>query len=81
MDCRIVGALAFPDHHRYRPDEIMSLVEEASAKDAVPVTTEKDYVRLPAEARPMVEVLRVAVTWAEPAALDALLDPLMARNV
>ncbi len=79
MGCRIVGALAFPDHHRYDPDEIMSLVEEASAKGAVPVTSEKDHVRLPAEARPMVEVLRVAVAWADEAALDTLLDPLLAR--
>ena len=79
MGCRIVAKLAFPDHHRYHPDEIMSLVEEASAKGAVPVTSEKDHVRLPAEARPMVEVLRVAVTWADAGALDALLDPLLAR--
>src|SRR3546814_8674685 len=50
----VVGVRAFPDHHRYRPDEIMSICEAAAARRAVPVTTEKDLVRLPAEARAMV---------------------------
>lgn len=79
MGCVLAGAVAFADHHRYDADEVMTLVEEASARGAVPVTTEKDYQRLPEEARAMVEVLRVRLVWAAPDALDALLDPLLAR--
>ena len=78
MGCRLLGRYAFPDHHRYNPDQIMTLVEEASEKGALLVTTEKDFVRLPSEARPMVEVLNVRLVWADSEALDRLLAPLLA---
>ena len=73
MGCKLVGAHGFPDHHRYSADEVMTLVEAANALHAVAVTTEKDHVRLPAEARPMVEALAVEMTWSDRAALDSLL--------
>ncbi len=76
LGCRPLATHAFADHHRYAADEIMTLVEQAAAHGATLVTTEKDYVRLPEEARPMVEVLRVRLEWAAPAALDRLLAPL-----
>ncbi len=66
------------DHHRYTPDEIMTLVEEPSEKGAMLVTTEKDFVRLPDETRPMVEVLGVRLSWADAEALDRVLAPLLA---
>ena len=78
MGCRVLGRHAFPDHHRYSPDEIMKLVEEANERDATLVTTEKDFVRLSREAWPMVEVLSVRLAWADPEALDRLLAPLFA---
>ncbi len=78
MGCRLHGRYAFPDHHRYTPDEIMTLVEEASEKGAMLVTTEKDFVRLPDEARPIVEVLVVRLSWADAEALDRVLAPLLA---
>lgn len=79
IGCAIVARYAFADHHRYRPDEIMRIVEHASARDALPVTTEKDYVRLPEEAKPMVRTLSVALAWRDPAEPRALLRPLVAR--
>ena len=78
MGCRVLGRHAFPDHHRYSPDEIMKLVEEANERGAALVTTEKDFVRLSEEAWPMVEVLSVRLTWSDPEALDRLLAPLFA---
>jgi len=42
-----VGFRAFPDHHRYRPEELRLLLEEAEEADAALVTTEKDLARLP----------------------------------
>lgn len=80
IGCEVVARYAFADHHRYRPDEIMRIVERASARDAVPVTTEKDYVRLPEEAKPMVRTLSVALEWRDPAEPRALLRPLVARS-
>lgn len=77
LGCTLVARHGFPDHHPYTPDEIMRLVEAASAGGAVPVTTEKDLMRFPLEARPMVTALRVALEWRDEAALDPLLRPLL----
>jgi tetraacyldisaccharide 4'-kinase len=79
LGAEIVGRIAFPDHHAYTPDEMMRLVETAQERGAVAVTTEKDQVRLPPAARPMVEALRVDLAWDDPAALDAVLEPVVRR--
>ncbi len=76
MGCEVVESKGFADHHPYDADEVMTLVEQASRLHAVPVTTAKDHVRLPAEAKPMVDVLRVRLAWANPAVLDDLLEGL-----
>lgn len=75
MGCSVVGLHAYADHHRFRPDEIMLAVEAAAAADAVPVTTAKDFVRLPAEARRMVEVVDIRLIFERPELLDAVLEP------
>ena len=77
MRCEIVASHAYPDHHVFAPEEIMRAVEEAAAKDAVAVTTEKDWVRLPDEAQPMVTPVPVTLRWADDAALDRVLAPLI----
>jgi tetraacyldisaccharide 4'-kinase len=74
--CRLAGAFAFPDHHAYRDYEIMELIEKAVARGAKVVTTAKDAVRLPRDARAMVEVLEVELRFDDPDALDRLLAPL-----
>ena len=76
MGCEVVASQGFADHHPYDADEVMTLVEQANRLNAVPVTTAKDHVRLPEEAKPMVDVLRVRLAWANPAVLDDLLDGL-----
>jgi tetraacyldisaccharide 4'-kinase len=75
----LVAKHAFGDHHRYRRHEILALLAEAAAKDAVCVTTAKDQVRLPADLRPSITILPVAVSWQDPAALARLLDRLPNR--
>ena len=74
MGCDLVSVRRFPDHHAYRADEVMRCVEAAAAAGAVAVTTEKDAVRLPPEARIMVGVLRVELEWQDPAAFDRLIE-------
>ena len=73
LGCIVAGTRAFPDHHRYRPDEIVRLCEEAAALGALPVTTEKDLVRLPEAARAMVRCVRVELAWADSATPGRLL--------
>ncbi|MHA1112924.1 MAG: tetraacyldisaccharide 4'-kinase [Alphaproteobacteria bacterium] len=77
IGCEIVGARAFPDHHAYDASEIMALCEAAEAAKALPVTTEKDFVRLPQAARPMLRTLSVSLDWADADAPARLLAPIL----
>lgn len=76
--CRVVACEAFPDHHRYQAGEVARLEAAARAAGARLVTTEKDWVRLPAAWRARVEAVAVAVRWENEAALDALLARIVA---
>ncbi|BBK45119.1 tetraacyldisaccharide 4'-kinase [Allostella vacuolata] len=68
-----VAEQGFPDHHRFRVDELLRLEGLAAGLDARLVTTDKDAVRLPPSWRARVAVLRVGVEWEDPAALDRML--------
>ena len=70
----LVGCRAYADHHPYRSSEIDEILARAESLDAVPVTTEKDAVRLPPQVRARVQVLAVTVEWQDTGALDSLLD-------
>lgn len=73
IGARLVARFTFPDHHRFDPDELMQMADLAAASGARLVTTEKDHVRLPVEARAMTETVGIHVIWSDPAAVDALL--------
>ena len=77
MGLRVTDTYAYPDHHVFDPEELMMVIEDAVAAGAKVVTTEKDAVRLPPDARGMVEVLRVALVFDDPHALDTLLSPIL----
>ncbi|MDP6688064.1 MAG: tetraacyldisaccharide 4'-kinase [Alphaproteobacteria bacterium] len=74
LGAELVEQQAFPDHHPYGEDEIWQLVDLAQSLDARAVTTAKDAVRLPPEARAMVTVIDVALEFDSPDDLDDLLD-------
>ncbi|MCP1537392.1 tetraacyldisaccharide 4'-kinase [Methylorubrum extorquens] len=65
LGAEIVAERAFPDHHPYRPGDWTALSALAAREGARLVTTEKDAVRLPAEARAAVAVLRVTLAFAD----------------
>ncbi|MDP6708125.1 MAG: tetraacyldisaccharide 4'-kinase [Alphaproteobacteria bacterium] len=73
MGVEVVEGHRFADHHVYDSDEIMRLVEAASRHEARLLTTAKDFVRLPEEARAMVDVVDVRLEFEAPAAVTALL--------
>ena len=77
--CNVIARYAFGDHHRYKPREIAAIVEYAKERDAVPVTTEKDHVRLSPDARATVRTLFVTLAWRDPAEPRSLLAPLVTR--
>ena len=45
--CKVVEKISFPDHYQYTDDDIKKLIEKAKSKNAVLLTTEKDWVRIP----------------------------------
>ena len=57
---RLVRFRRFLDHHRYRPREIRSLVQEAERRRIPLITTEKDWIRFQL-ADPSLWVLRLRV--------------------
>ena len=81
---RVARRRAFPDHHRFGAGEVSALVAEARRDGLLPVTTEKDRVRLeglglPAEILAAVRVLPVALALAEPDVARRLLGAALAR--
>lgn len=66
-------AQSFPDHHRFREDELLRLEALAAGLGARLVTTDKDAVRLPPSWRARVAVLRVTVAWEDVAAIGRVL--------
>jgi tetraacyldisaccharide 4'-kinase len=74
LGCEIVGTQNFPDHHRFDPDEVIKICDHASQLGAIPVTTEKDYVRLSDEARALIKKIRISLEWEDANAHERLLD-------
>lgn len=77
IGCSIAVRRTFADHHPYEADEIMDICELAATLEAQVVTTAKDFVRLPEDAKPMVKVLSVELIWDDAAALDRVLGPVI----
>ena len=69
----VAGLRPFPDHHAYTDSELDTVLAEAVALGAEPVTTPKDAVRLPPGYRERVRVSGVRFVWRDEAALEGLL--------
>lgn len=69
----IVAAVEFADHHSFSQNDIMELVEKAALNNAALVTTRKDYVRLPIDAKMMTTVFDIDLLFEKPKALQNLL--------
>ncbi len=69
----IVAAIEFADHHPFSRNDIMQLVEKAALHNAALVTTRKDYVRLPIDAKMMTTVFDIDLLFEKPKALQNLL--------
>lgn len=76
----VVAAHPFDDHHLYQPADIQTILDEAFSLDALPVTTEKDAMRLSPYQRQQVNVLRVTARYKNHAGLDALLQKALASR-
>jgi len=57
----IVAVQSFPDHHRFSKSDLTALAEIAKSRGIIPVTTEKDAMRLPSDMRANVVALPVTL--------------------
>ena len=76
----IVARHAYPDHHRYRDDELDMLCRVAAQHGAMLITTEKDLMRLAPRWRAQAVALKVEVAWRDEAALKTMLGPFAANT-
>ena len=79
LGARVIARHPFDDHYAFEGSDIQPILDEAFSIGAIPVTTEKDAIRLPADQRQQVNVLSVGVEWENPAALEVLLDKALKR--
>jgi tetraacyldisaccharide 4'-kinase len=75
----LAGRMAFADHYPFDEGDMRDLLAEADALRAIPVTTRKDFVRIPPAFRSRVTVVTIRLEWSDPVAIEALLDPLAQR--
>jgi len=83
---RLIDARAYPDHYRYSERQARSLLREARDYNAMLVTTEKDWVRLPAddgsdaaELKHRSRPFAIAVEFEDAAAVKNLLSAAIAK--
>ena len=79
VGARVSAFHPFDDHYAFDVADIEPILDEAFAIGAIPVTTEKDAVRLAPDQRQQVNVLSVDVAWEKPDALDGLLEGLLGK--
>ncbi len=75
----IAGRAPFADHYPFDEGDMRAILAEAETLRAIPVTTRKDFVRIPPAFRSRVTVVTVRLEWEDTAAIEALLDPLAGR--
>jgi tetraacyldisaccharide 4'-kinase len=70
----VIENISFPDHLPYSTEDIDALKQKAKLAQAELITTEKDFMRIPAAAREDLHVLPVRLAWKEEAALAKFLE-------
>ena len=75
----LAGSEAFADHYPFDAGDMRELLAQAERLGAIPVTTRKDWVRIPPEFQTKVRVVSVTLQWEDPAQIEALLDRALAQ--
>lgn len=69
----VEGWGSYPDHFAYTEEDLKELLAAAREKNALVVTTTKDYVRLPAALKDGILKFSVSVAWQDKAAVQQFL--------
>ena len=72
LGARVAVARGFADHHRYSAAQLDALMSEAASRGLTPVTTEKDFVRLPPAYTEKIVALPVALLFDDAAAVSRI---------
>jgi len=70
----VAGTESFADHYPFDAGDIRDLLAQAERLNAIPVTTRKDWVRIPTEFQGRVRVVSITLEWEDPSQIEALLD-------
>jgi tetraacyldisaccharide 4'-kinase len=81
FDAEVVGRHPFPDHQPYSQLMLEGILAEAERAAARVVTTEKDWVRVPAELRQRIIPIPVRISWDTVSEVTALLGKLLPPQV
>ena len=65
----LIATRDFPDHHKYKEEELLELIDFAKNTNSDLYTTTKDYVKIPYHLRSEFKVLEIGVKWQEEAKL------------
>ncbi|MBS0185873.1 MAG: tetraacyldisaccharide 4'-kinase [Proteobacteria bacterium] len=73
LNANILDFIAFPDHYKYSISTLRNLESKAQKSDALLVTTEKDYVRLPKSFKKKVSFIPIDLVFEDKAKLINIL--------
>ena len=77
---KIVAKISFADHYLYSEQDLKNILQRATDLQAVAITTEKDYVKIPKQLHLMFHLVRAEVEFAEAEALLDLIKKIDAKN-
>jgi len=61
----LVEFLTFPDHHKYRPNDIENIIRIAKLKKLQVITTEKDIVKIPEKYASLIKIVSLRVNFVD----------------
>ena len=70
---KLAETISFPDHHPFSNAEIENVLAKAKTQDSMAITTEKDFVRIPAALRADIISFPVRLRWDQADAFEGFI--------
>jgi len=77
---KLVDKMSFDDHHFYTEQDLKNILQRATDLQAVAVTTEKDYVKIPKQLRLMLHLVKAEAEIEEGDKLLGLIEKKIGKN-
>ncbi len=69
----LTETISFPDHHLFSDAEIKNVLAKAKTQNSIAITTEKDFVRIPAALRTDIMYFPVRLRWEQADAFEGFI--------